>query len=88
VIRSIRHRDAYTSEQVFIALYALSMLMAVAATSLETRHIGQFLPAFLLLAAMPDTREPRERQRVRSMAYTWVAVLGGVHLLWAGVRFL
>jgi hypothetical protein len=88
VIRSLRHRDAFASEQVFIALYAASMLAAVAATSLETRHIGQFLPAFLLLAVMPDTRKPRDQQRVRSMVYTWVAVLGGVHFLWAGMRFL
>lgn len=88
VIRSLRRRDNYTSEQVFIALYAASMLAAVAATSLETRHIGQFLPAFLLLAAMPDTRKRKERQRVQWMFMAWTGVLGGVHFLWAGMRFL
>ena len=88
VVHNIRRRDEFVSEQVFIALYAVGMLAAVAATSLETRHIGQFLPAFILLAAMPDTRQRKERRRVVSMRFTWIAILGVVHLAWAGARYL
>jgi apolipoprotein N-acyltransferase len=88
VLHNVRRRNEFVSEQVFIALYAAGMLAAVAATSLETRHIGQFLPAFILLAAMPDTRQRKERRRVATMRFTWIAILGAVHLAWAGVRFL
>ena len=88
VVYNIRRRGEYVSEQLFIALYAVGMLAAVAATSLETRHIGQFLPAFILLAAMPDTRQKLARRRVVSMRFTWIAILGVVHLAWAGARYL
>lgn len=88
VLYNIRRRGEFVSEQVFIALYAAGMLAAVAATSLETRHIGQFLPAFILLAALPDTRQRKERRRVATMRFTWIAILGAVHLAWAGVRYL
>ncbi|MCF6284951.1 MAG: hypothetical protein L3K26_07160 [Candidatus Hydrogenedentes bacterium] len=71
----------------FIAVYAILMLVAVAGTSLETRHFGQFMPAVLLLAVMPDTRIRADRRRVQSMAFLWIGVLGLVHLAWAGMRF-
>lgn len=88
VLREVRRRESHASGRLFIALYSISMVVAVAATSLETRHLGQFFPALLLLAVIPDTRVRDDRRMVRSMAALWVGVLVLVHLAWAGMRYL
>jgi len=72
----------------FIAAYTTLMVAAVAATSLETRHVGQCLPAIVLLAVLPDTRTKEGRRQVASMAVLWIGTLTLVHVAWAGLRFL
>jgi len=71
---------------VFLAAYALVTLMAVVATSLETRHYGQFMPAVLLLAVMPDTRQPNNRRRLQRMALAWFTVVIMLHVAWATLK--
>lgn len=75
------------SAELFLALYAVFTTVIVAVSSLETRHHGQFMPAFLLLAAAPDTRDVATRKRVQMMALLWIAVVMLVHLAWAIVRY-
>jgi hypothetical protein len=72
---------------VFLVAYAAVNFMAIAITSLETRHLGQFLPALLILGAAPDTREPESRRRVTLMRYGWVSVVLLVHLAWLVMKF-
>lgn len=67
----------------FLAVYMLMIVMVVVATSLEQRHIAQFMPAMMILAAVPDTREKGMRKRVRDIATAWFAVVALVHLAWA-----
>lgn len=88
VVRQALHARATLNAGFFIAVYALLMLVAVAGTTLETRHFGQFMPAVILLAVVPDLRVRGDRRKARSMAYLWVGILGLVHLTWAGMRFL
>ena len=66
----------------FLLVYSMLNLLAVVATTLETRHLGQFLPAFLILAAVPDTRKRKSRLTVQTTAMLWCCVVLGVHLLW------
>jgi len=75
--RRIAPRPAF-----YVAAYALVTLMAVIATSMETRHHGQFLPAFVLLAAMPDTRDRDDRRLVRQARFFWLAMVALVHVAW------
>jgi len=69
--------------QLFLAIYLVINVLAVVATSLEQRHIGQFMPAFMILAAMPDTRERETRTRVQSVMIAWVFVVVLVQVAWA-----
>jgi hypothetical protein len=71
---------------VFLAVYLLVNLGAVVATSLEQRHLAQFMPAFLILAAVPDTRERQTRTTVWHMAIAWFVVVVFVHLAWAAAK--
>lgn len=81
-IRRIRARLKQESTLLFIVLYASLSLVSVVATTLETRHLGQFIPAFLILAAIPDTRVARERRLVRDISIVWIGVVLSVHALW------
>ena len=67
----------------FLAGYLLINLAAVVATSLEQRHIAQFMPAFMILAALPDTREKKTRKALRTITMCWFVVVILVHLAWA-----
>ena len=71
----------------FLTFYTVLMLVAVGATSLETRHFGQFMPAVILLAVIPDTREVKPRAAAMTAAFLWGGVLIAVHLAWAAMRF-
>jgi hypothetical protein len=85
-IRRVRSQLKQESPLLFILLYAALSLVSVVATSLETRHLGQFLPAFLILAAIPNTRQPRERRLVRDASLLWIGTVIAVHSLWWVVR--
>lgn len=67
----------------FLAIYLLINTLAVVATSMESRHIAQFMPAFMVLAAVPDTRDRKIGKYVRHIAIAWFAVVFLVHLAWA-----
>jgi hypothetical protein len=88
VVRGAMKKGGVSSAQMFVAIYVVLMLLAVGATSLETRHFGQFIPAMILLAAIPDTRQMVVRKRVKFIALGWISVLTVVHLAWAGLRYL
>lgn len=68
---------------VFLSMYLVITTLAVVSTSLEQRHIAQFMPAFMILAAVPDTRERDTRRKVRDMAMVWFFVVLLVHAAWA-----
>ena len=70
----------------FVAVFWLVSLLAVVASSGEQRHLGQFMPAFMILAALPDTRQARERRRVRWIAAPWYAAVVGAHAAWAVMK--
>lgn len=59
---------------------------AVVATSLEQRHIAQFLPAFMILAALANTRNKKNRKEMRTISVKWFAVVVLIHLAWAIIK--
>jgi hypothetical protein len=66
----------------FLAFVALGFTVAIACTSLETRHFGVFLPSMFVLAVLPDLRV--SSVRINYLKFLMV-VLGGVafvHLAW------
>jgi len=68
---------------VLLAIYVVMSVLAVVATSLEQRHVAQFMPAFMILAAAPDTWDKETRKRVCEIAIAWVFLVILVHLAWA-----
>jgi len=70
----------------FLAVYLLMNMVAVVATSLEQRHVAQFMPAFIILAALPDTRLTKTRKSLRTIVMLWFIVVILVHLAWAVMK--
>lgn len=81
--RSLGQRQA-GMRALFVTAYALIAFVGVVSTSLETRHLGQFMPACILLAAWPDPRG-REVGRIRVI---WFSLVALVHVAWAVLRFM
>lgn len=67
---------------IFIAAYMLMNVAAVVSTSLETRHVAQFLPALLILAVVPDTRNKMVLVNVKIIATRWFTIVALVHMAW------
>lgn len=72
---------------VFLGLYLLMNVEAVMATSLEQRHIAQFMPAFFIIAAIPDTRDKKTLNTVQALAAGWLAVVVTAHLAWFILKY-
>lgn len=72
----------------FLMGYTLFTLMAVAASAIDTRYMGQFLPVILLVAIVPDWRNAATRSRIVLTGLTWyVFVLLG-HAFWFVLKFI
>lgn len=84
--RDFRKARSMSIVLTYMAAYLLINMAVVAATSLETRHVGQFMPAFVILAAAPDTRDRRIFGIVKTVAVVWFIVVVLVHLAWAMAR--
>ena len=74
------------SPSFFLAAYCLFNTGVVASVSLELRHLAQFYPAFLILAALPDTRDRESLRLVKTVGYVWFGVVVLVHILWFVMR--
>lgn len=65
----------------------LAFSVSIALTSLETRHLGVFLPLFFLVSLMPDFRETAQRKLLRfTFSLTLIAMLF-IHLTWFVLRY-
>jgi hypothetical protein len=82
VVQEFFKNQKHSLPLLFVTAYLLMNLMAVVATSLEQRHLAQFMPAMFILAAMPDTREKKSSAMVKRIRIVWFAVVLLVHAAW------
>ncbi len=61
--------------------------MSIALTSLESRHIGVFLPLFFLVGLMPDFRDPQQRRLLRFVLSLMLVAFVFIHLTWSVLRY-
>jgi len=71
----------------YLAFYAVITLLAIAVTSLENRHHGQFLPAMLILAVIPDKYDPSTMNKARFIKIGWFSFVIVGHLAWYALKF-
>jgi len=66
----------------FLVLYMTVSLVAVAVSTMESRHIGQFLPVMFLLATIPDWRDRHIRRKIVNLGMVWFGMLFMGHVWW------
>jgi len=82
-----RNREKRTPATVFTFFVFAGFTLAVAGTSLETRHFGAFLAPLFVLVLLPDLRVLAVRQYFQKVL---IVVLGGVamvHIAWIFLKF-
>jgi hypothetical protein len=61
--------------------------LAIAVTSLETRHFGAFLMPMFILATLPDLRDPRINALYYRYLFFMLSGVAIVHALWMALKF-
>ena len=67
------------STHIYLTLTTICGLLAVVASSLETRHYGLFLPGLLILAVLPDYKSLDIRAQLRFCCIVWWGMVSGIH---------
>jgi hypothetical protein len=72
----------------FLLFCMLGFTVVVAATSIEGRHIGSFLPLFLLFSLIPSFSSTLERKNYRTILLAFMSMMLLVHTLWIFIKYL
>ena len=80
--RLIRENRKQAPALLFLMIYLVVNLLAVVGTSGEQRHLAQFMPAFVIIAALPDTLIDKAKKRLRTIVRWWIGSVVLVHLAW------
>ncbi|MDP3082623.1 MAG: hypothetical protein Q8N44_02870 [Rubrivivax sp.] len=82
VVRIWQQRALRNRVNVFLVLVTFGFALAIAGTSLETRHFGAFISPLFMLALLPDLRQDTERRAYRSLLVCLLGLLAAVHVAW------
>lgn len=88
IIRIFRIKAVRTPALMFHVFLISGITMAIAGTSLETRHLGTFLVPVFLVALSPDLRIGSERLAFKRLSLVFLSIMAVVHIAWAALKFL
>lgn len=74
------------SNALFFSIYVPFTVCAYAATSLDIRHYGQFLPGLFLISAFPDWHISEDKKKIKFWSYLWFGLVITAHLAYLIVR--
>lgn len=72
----------------FLVMFMLINMIGVVATSLEQRHLGQFMSAFVIIATIPDTSDEKTENELRRIKVLWFSGVNLVHIAWAILKIV
>jgi hypothetical protein len=84
----IRYKHLRTTPILFLLFLAIGFTLAVAFTSLETRHFAVFLLPIIILSLLPDLRQKKEKASYLKILRVSVGLMSTVHFVWALMKFL
>jgi hypothetical protein len=82
----LKSRTQRTAPVLFLVFSAIGFVLAIAGTSLETRHLGAFLGLTFVLAILPDLRVRAMRQQYRLLLATMLVSVVVVHVMWVVLK--
>lgn len=84
--RDFRRGTKYGGAQLFVSAVVFLSLCCIAATSMESRHLAQFMPAFMFVAAIPDFGDPVQRVHLQRWYKPWLIGVFGVYAAWSVLK--
>lgn len=72
----------------FLAFVYTGFTVAIAGTSLETRHLGSFLVPLLIVATVPDLRFRSEILIYRKLLGAWLGLIIFIHIIWTILKIV
>lgn len=81
-----RVKETRTYRLLFLLFYSLGFTLAVAVTSLESRHLGAFLAPMFVLALLPDLQKRREWASFRHWCVLYAGFIFVLHVLWGVLK--
>jgi len=85
IIASKTHR---TLPILFLFFITVGFTLSIAFTSIETRHLGVFLPALLVITMLPDLTATRDLLAYRNILALFLSFMFLLHLAWIALKFL
>lgn len=82
ILRRFRTGCETIAPYLFLVAYLLLTVAAIVATTFEVRHVAQFLSAYVILAAIPDTRSGTSHKLVKAITVRWFTVVVLAHAAW------
>lgn len=73
---------------VFLVMYLLVNTVSVVATSMEQRHLGQFMAAMIAIAVIQDTRQMKIQSELKIIRTRWLVAVYLVHLIWLTIKVI
>ena len=86
IVKGLSNKQAHSAALFFLVAYLLFNTFAVVLTSLEQRHIGQFMAAFILIAVFLDNNSKHHRNMYRSVWFCWFGTVFLIHLAWVSLK--
>ena len=86
IVKGFLNKQAHSAASLFLVAYLLLNIFAVVLTSLEQRHIGQFMAAFILIAVFLDNNLKHHRNMYRSVWFCWFGTVFLIHLVWLSLK--
>lgn len=87
VSRIIASKTLRTMPILFLLFVTAGFTLSIVFTSLETRHLGPFLPALLGIAMLPDLTAVRDRIAYRSLLKLFLSGMFFIHAAWIVLKF-
>jgi hypothetical protein len=88
LLKLVRHKRSRSVSVLFLLFLSLGFTVAIAGTSLETRHFGAFLIPIFVIATMPDLRADNERLQYKQYLFVILSGVIVVHLAWVILKVM
>jgi hypothetical protein len=88
ILRIVKNKNYRTAPILFLLFTFIGFTLAIAGTSLETRHFGVFLVPILILSLIPDFRVAADRLSCKITGGIFAAIMVLLHLAWAAVKLV
>lgn len=84
----IKNKEKRTLPIMFLFLLSSGFTIAVAYTSLETRHFAAFLLPVMILSLVPNFAIDKIKVSINNLRIRFVLVMVAIHFLWIILKFL